>query len=375
MNKLILLQSLAARLALHHPATAARCEAFIEDAKSSLSEENQKKILALQKRAAQGDNEAFSDLQAMRVIAVENYLTIKSNSATFFETVELKDDEEAMLQNESRQEIMARFIGQDGKPRMTQIIRSQNLERIPLKFLSTDEVEVPLIDIDRGHVAEKAMSNIDLAAELALKEGAEMWNLIKACVGPFNLSGAIAKRVYVAHSAINAANLPTTNLITLANNTGASKFRFDAIKAMVQWCMQWGNNVIGVGEVTPISIFIPSKDVGSFLDDITPTMNDNAVVREIQGSGYVLSLAGKSFNIIPDAQLDPAAGMAYVRTNIPLGKRFTKPGLAQSWPTSLSNISREERQNNRIVMSMKHPYGAVCPNPQRMGVIGIKYRN
>lgn len=373
--KLILLMSLAARAALHQPATAARLTKFIESAKASLDDADvQAKLDDLQKRAA-SDPVAYRELQSLKIRTITNFITVKSNAATFFENTELKDDEVPYVENQSTQETKARFVGADGKPQQAPLIRVRERYPIPLRLLSSDDIEVPLIDLERGRVYEDAKANVKLADDLANKEGLELWKLVKLAVGNFVLTGPKHKRTFALGQGIIPANLPSKNLIELSSNSTTSKFRFAAFQEAVKYCMRIPENVTGIAALAPVTFYIPSADAGSFIDELTPGMQDNHIVKEIKDTGWVVSLAGRTFNVVGDAQLDPADGMCYVRTNVPLGERFDKPGLADMWPDSFNNISAEDRKRNRVLMGMRRVYAAHVPEQWRLGVIGIKYRN
>jgi len=373
-DKLAFLKGLKARLSLLHAGTRQNLTEFFDKAIETCgSTEHRDKLTALQSSALT-DKSAMRQLNKLRVITIQNFVTALANAAAFFETTDLLEDEEPFVENNTRQEVRARFIGEDGAPHMTQAIRSRSTSRIDLRTLSTDKVEYPLVDVYKGRVAEQALANIDLSYDLSMKKNAELWALVQVAVGAFSLSGSKQDRVYVPHSTIKAGNLPTTNLVTLSGNTVSTKFRFDVIRAALQWCLSWGNNSTSFGDIVPVTFYLPSTDIGGMLDEINMNSPDNALVNEIADTGYVLKLGGKQFNVIGDATLDPAAGLCYVRTNVPLGKHLPKPSMGVSYPESPDQISDEQRQANKGTTWMKEVYGAFIPNSTRMGVLGVRYR-
>lgn len=373
-DKLAFLTNLKARLSLLHAGTRQNLTEFFDKAIESCgSQQHRDDLAALQNRALV-DGAALRQLNALRVITIQNFVTAMANASAFFETVELLENEEPFVENNTRQEIRVRFIGEDGKPRMTPAIRTRGTGRIDLRTLSTDEVEYPLVDVYKGRVAEQALANMDLSYDLAMKKNAEFWRLVKASVGSFTLNGNKQDRVYVPHSTIVSGNLPSTNLVTLAGNTTSTKFRFDVIRAAVQWCLSWGNNATSFGEIVPVTFFLPSADLGAMLDEINVNSPDNAIVNEIADTGYVLKLGGKQFNLIGDATLDPAEGMAYVRTNVPLGKHLPKPSMSAMYPQSPDQVSTEQIQANKGKTWMKEVFGVFVPPQSRMGVLGIRFR-
>ena len=374
-DKLAFLKGLQARLSLMHAGTRQSLSEFFEKAVESCNSPDHRAQLAALQANALTDKAAMRQLNTLRVITITNFVTALANASAFFETVTLADDEEPFVENNTRQEIRARFIGEDGKPQMTQVVRSRTTARIDLRSLSTDVVEYPLTDVYKGRVQEQALANIDLSYDLSMKKNAELWALVQASVGAFSLSGSKPDRVYVPHSTIKAGNLPQTNLVTLTGNTNSSKFRFDAVRNALQWGLSWGNNSTSFGEIVPVTFYLPSADIGGMLDEINMNSPDNALVNEIADTRYVLKLGGKQFNIIGDSTLDPAAGIAYVRTNVPLGRHLTKPTMSAVYPETPDQISTQQIQANKGETWMKEVYGAFVPNSTRMGVLGIRYRN
>lgn len=377
MDRNSIIQDLKRRLTLQQPAVAARLQEYFDGAETAAKDpKNAERVKSLIESALGGDKQAWRTLCEIRITAVSNYVTAKGNASSFFEEVTLAQSDEPYLKNETKQEIKARFVGTDGRVRLTQAVKSQEQERIPLRLLSTDDYEFTLIDPYKGEVADQAKLNVDLAYDLNMKREVELWKLVKAAVGNFNYTAtSLAARTFNLHSSIKSANLPQSNLITLSDNSGSTKFRYAVIKAMIQWCMQWGTNTFNTGEVRPVTLFVPAADIGGMLDEVTPESFDNPIVEQILGVGYVMRLGSYQFNIVPDAALDPADGTAYLRTNRPLGQLFKKPSLDRVFPGDIASITKDEWKANKASMSMNSYHGAVVPEPWRPGVVAIKYRS
>lgn len=326
----------------------------------------------LEKRAYSGDRVAMQQLNAFRVINISNFLMPASNAMAFFETERLEEADTPMIENDTRQEIRVRFVGGDGGLQMTQFIKEKAYEHIPLRWIASDIVEYPLVDINKGVVADSAKAQVDIAFDMAMKIDKELWKLVKSLVGNFVLTGPKNKRTYVPHSSVNAANLPTTNLINLSTNGANTKFRLDAIKAALAYCAQWGNNTFSDGDLAPETFYIPSKHVSDFLDEVSASSTDNEITRQIFSSGYVLNLAGKTFNIVGDSTLDPAEKMAYVRTNKPIGYVFEKPSLDEVIPRN-GELTFDEQHQNKGRMAVRKPFAAASPTPKAVNLLGVKF--
>ncbi len=374
LDKAEFLKILKARCSLMHPGTRSMVEPFIDKAIATIgTPENKTKLAELQKMAIT-DPEKLRQLNKIRKFTIQNFITAMANALTFFEREDLEDDDEPFVVNDSRQEISARYIAEDGKPFRTPAIKERSQSRIDLHTLSTDMVEYPLVDVYKGRVAEQALANIDLSYDLSMKLNAILWDLVLASIGSFSLTGRKADRVYVPHSTIKAGNLPTSNLITLTGNTTSTKFRFEAVKQAVMWGLSFGNNATSMGEIRIETIFVPSVDVPAMLEEINVNSPDNAIVNEILNVGHVVKVAGRQFNLVGDATLDPAQGLAVAKTNVPLGKYLPKPSQSMLFPESPNQISAEQIQSNKGTTFMKEVFGAFVPSQQRMGVLGIRYR-
>jgi hypothetical protein len=361
---------LRGRAALLFPGARERLTAFLQKAEENGTPENVKKLIEL-KRAAISNGTALQDLNRLRILSVENLIVPMSNAGSFFRSISLQQDEEPMLENTTGQEMKARFIGEDGKPHMTQILKNLARKLIELGWVSTRILEYPLVDVYRGQVGQDVLNAAPMARDLALAIDQQLWKLIKALpVAAWVQTGPPASRTFVLHSTIIAANVPVGNLLDMS---AQGAFNFEVIKAIVKFYMQMGNIFDGV--TSPEAIFVPSIDVGSFIDALTLTSNSlNPAVQQIFTDGYVTNLGGKQIVIVGDAQLDPALGLAYVRTNKPIGEWYTKPSMDISYPENPSQISEAAILENKGRAFIKKVFGAVTPLPWTVNMLAVKYK-
>ncbi len=377
-DKKTLLQSMLLRAGLLQPETCSRVSEYLKSALEAVDNPDAaQELAALRERAINGDPAAYQELNALRVINVNNFVTAQATALAFFNVIPLEAADVPYLQNNTRQEVKARYIGEDGKARMMQAAKTQTNTHIPLRLISSDSIEFKIFDVYKGNVADDAMAQFDVSHDVAMKVNAELWVLIlDQIANNFNYTNSRKElRTLNLHSSVRVANLPTGNLITLSGNTNSSKCRFDVMRKIAQWCMQWGTSTLSTGEVSPVSIYVPSIDAGDMLDEISADSADGPVIKEIKDVGHVVSLGGKTFNVIPDATLDPAQGLAVVRTNKPLGDAFTKAAGDYVFPGSATDITPAQRAANKAEMSARKVYGAVAPEANRLGVIGVRYRN
>lgn len=361
---------LKGRALLLFPDQRTRLNAFLKTAEEATPEKTQK--LADLKKASLTDPARLRDYNRIRTLAVENLIIASSNAATFFNKVTLADDEEPMLENTTGMEAKARLIGEDGKPHMTQVIKSLVRQLIPLSWVSTDELEYVLVDIYKGRVGQDILNAVPLARDLGFKLDKMLWQLVTALpVATFKLTGRPESRTFVLHSNIVSTNVPTGNLLDFSAETA---FNFNVVKGIVKWFMQMANIFPG-GPTTPQVIFVPSIDVTAFIDALTLTASGlNPAVNQIFTGGYVTNIGGMDIAIVGDATLDPAAGLAYVRTSKPIGEWYTKPGLDVNYPENTSQIPSDWIRENKGRTFMKKVFGAVTPLPWTINMLAVKYK-
>lgn len=360
---------LRGRSQLLFPTARERLGAYLDKAEANGTEENLQKLTVL-KRESISDGAKLQEINRMRVLTVENLIVPMSNAGTFFTQISLQEDEEPMLENTTGQEMKARFIGEDGKPHLTQIMKNLSRKLIDLFWISTDILEYPLIDVYRGRIGQDILNAAPLARDLGLKIDVELWKLIKALpVATWVQTGPPAKRTFVLHSSIIAANVPVGNLLDL-HTEGA--FNFNVIKAIVKFYMQMGNIF---GAMVPQAIFVPSIDVTAFIDAITlQSEGTNPGVQQIFEGGFITNIGGTRIVIVGDPMLDPAAGLAYVRTNKAIGEWYTKPSLDVTYPENPSQISNKAIKENKGETFIKKVFGAVTPLPWTVNMLAVKYK-
>jgi hypothetical protein len=365
------LDDLKARSAILFPAAREQLTKFISTAETNSTEENVQKLIQLKKDAL-SDPTKLMEFNRLRTLVVENLVTAQSNAASFFTKVNLEEDEEPMLENTTTQFMKARFIGEDGKPHMTQIIKNLARQLIPLGWVSTRELEYPLVDIYKGRVGQDVLAAAPLADGITRAMDVELWKLIKALpLTTFKVTGPELQRTFVLDPSIVPANVPTGNKLDLH---AEGKFNFNVIKAIVKFYMQFGN-VFGQ-TIVPEVVYIPAIDSANFVDDVslTTAVLGNPALTQIFENGYVTNFGGKNLILVGDPTLDPADGYAYVRTNKPIGEWYTKPSLDLNYPANPQQIPADWIRENKGRTFMKKVFGAATPLPWTIRMLAVKYK-
>ena len=375
---------LRGRAKLLHGTNASRVQSYFDKQYNLLTstadrETAMAKHVELITASRAGNAEATSQLQAIRIETVQNFLLASSNAMSFFEVIDLASDEVPYIQNHTRNEINVTYMGADGRPRKVQAIKQQQEQRVDLRFFTTDEYEYPLVDPYRGEVKEASLAQINVADDFNKQLSKQLWPYIQGTIGNFGLTGKKQSRVYVPHSTIVVGNLPTTNALIPLNpetgttdNTATSLWRKTCMDAVLKYCAAWGSEAFIDGAIVPAAVYVPSLHVMGWLDQVTLTNFPNTVVEQIFENGFVISYGGNvKWALIGDTQLDPANKTAYIRTNKHVGKFFTKTKLDEV----IIDDSKAMKIQNKESMQMKKLIGVGLPSPWNVNAMAVQYRS
>ena len=359
---------------LHMPVTASKLVETFDEMIANLqdpeADAKAKRYEEMIKLAREGDASMKAAVSKIRMLRINNYLVARSNALTFFERVTLADDEIPYMVNESRTPIVISYIGQDGRARKTQIMKYQEEQQLALALISSEEVEYPLMDIYRGRVADEVKALVDISQDMDNKIDALAWPYITAStIGTFNTGGTRAGKHFVVGGAINIANLPTTNLVVSSSSGAGTRFNKDCLDAILDYIGAWGDILPG-GAMSPVVVYLPSKDAMGWVRSITMTSQPNSLVEQVIDTGFPMHYAGRNWVFVGDPTLDPTAGLAYVRTNKPVGQFFEKPGMDQT----VDEVTSESRKQNKGSMYSQKVIGWGLPTTWALNLIVCRYK-
>jgi hypothetical protein len=315
-------------------------------------------------------SEAQAEYQEMVIFTVENFLYPSSNWVRFFETGVLGENDQPWFENVEHFEVDINVVGQDGGAPRWQAQNAHSKQMIPPYRLSSDELEYPIFDDLTGKIADRSKMNIDIAGDMGWKLDTQLFGNLQDLIGPFTLTGDKLSRVYVPHSRIIAANLPTTNLLVPAGNTSTTLFDKRCLDAIIAYCRAWGDNLFGDGPLIPVSVSVPSAHITGFLSDVLITDPDNVMNRQVFDFGIIMQYGGYKWMFIADNTLDPAEGLAYVQFNKPVGKHWTKP----AGDRLIIDDSKAMQKENRESMLMNKLFFTAIPSNRRMNIAAVQYR-
>jgi hypothetical protein len=345
---------------------AAKPEAY--DGGQALHREILERLLS-EDKAVRG--EAQAEWQEMVIFTVENFLYPSSNYVRFFETAVLGEADQPWFENVEHFEVDINVVGQDGGAPRWQAQTAHSKFMIPPYRLSSDELEYPLFDDLTGKIADRSKMNIDIAGDLGWKLDARLFGNLQDLIGPFTLTGDKLSRVYLPHSRINTANLPTTNLLVPADNTPTSIFRKSCLDAIIAYCRAWGDNLFGDGPLIPVSVSVPSAHITGFLADCLIHDPDNQLNRQVFDFGVIMQYGGYKWMFIADNTLSPTDGLAYVQFNKPVGKHWSKP----AGDRLIIDDSKALQKENRESMLMNKLFFTAIPSNRRMNIAAVHYRS
>ena len=284
-------------------------------------------------------------------------------------------------QNETTQEIRVRAIADDSNARRARIIKPQEEEKIPLIWLSTDEIEYTVIDIYKGNVVTAALNTIRLAYDMANQREQRCWDLLNSATaangGPVFLdtfdttNGSKVLRNFVPNSRINLANLPQGNDFAVAGNGANTPFRTAVLKSISRYADQW-KGVFPEGDLGVTGrILIPGKDIADLGDEVeVGDGNSDTVSDQILTQGYAtITYLGRRWTLVPDNTIAP--GTCYPEFSRKIGRVYSKPSLDEE----ITDSSMAQKRRNRESRWMKGPFGAYINVSQLPFVARFKYRD
>jgi hypothetical protein len=341
------------------------------------------------------------ELDAIRLEQIGNFIVSESTfRSSFFVIESLGPDEQPWYINETMQEVRVGAMGEDGHPEQVRIVRPQERTNVGLYAIASDKARYKIMDIYRGDVSQAGLATINVARDIRIKLDRLHYNLLNTavasggCYGAFSYENSrsnAATRVYVPHSIIVTAQLPSSNALVNGSGTGgiggadlrfavryydpastsASGFRPAVLMAIEDYANAWGNclpmGAFGSRLVPTGEILVPSCDIINMARYLTMTSNtySNVLQEQVQNQGYMkLNLNGRTWTFISDNTIP--TGSCYPRFNLLPGISYSKP----SWDRAF--VKRDDEENweerwNRV------SWGAMLPAQNRPRGLKITY--
>lgn len=326
---------------------------------------------------AKTDPTLRSQLAGMRLESFSNFLLAPALwVGQFGEIVNLADADRPVAQRFTKQEVAVTSVGADGEPNTVKINFETDETLVPMEYITTDIVRYRSVDVYRGSVTDPALATIKLATDMGNRINWMMQQLLKGPSSTFfgNFVFTDAKRVnwpYVANSYINTANLPTSNDITVLNDSGVAvdKFGFYVLDAIVDYCARWRGAFEDGIDIKPTGkILLPPGHIKEIRTGIYPSgAKPTNIAEELMAQGWFgVNYLGVNWVFEPDTTLDPDDRICYPEFNKKPARVYFKPGLDREGDSS-GNYDHEkknevERYMQRVVGmyydSSTRPYAA-----------------
>ena len=342
------------------------------------SDEARARLAKLMDRARNRDVEAVTELNALRSTTIDLYVRAMSNFISFFRPVNLQPNEQACFINTFRNPVAVRYMGQDGGVLTNKAVKAQRPMFIDMRELTTNAVGYQIRDINLGpDISASAQATVDIGWDMSNRVDFEAFTIMTAgrslakqgIYGPFNLTGAPLDRTWIPNDRILAANLPTTNDLTLTD-TGTSagqsnKFRLAVIRAIVKYCERWGN--IWGTPIRPTGlVMVSSLDVTDLAEEITPTslIFPNALAEGLLQSYTQFDYQNIRWTLVPDVTLP--SGVCYPVLNRPVGEVYYKPAFDEEFVETNRKKNWEERSQQKVIQF-------AVPEPWRVNALRVTY--
>ncbi len=342
-------------------------------ATDSEAQDNDQELGKLFKRAHMGDLDARTQLNELVIEVTTNYVIATMNFGSFFEIRTLQPNQSPAIQNNTRQEIKATYVGQDGETQMTKVIKPQRETTVDLHELVSEEVNYRMRDIYTGDVQEAARATFDIAFDLANQIETILFALLidntNGALGTFDITNANkAARVYHPHSRVLSGVLPTTNDVSIASVSGSTKFGFTTFDEIIDYCVRFAKTTSD-GDLRPTGeVIVASQDVREVAAGITPTNARAAdLVENILKQGWydVGDYMGVNWRVVPDNTI--ARKKCYARLNKPVGILWLKPSM-DSVEETVQNVKNiASRVEGKVI-------GAAIPTPNKRNIVRVAYR-
>lgn len=335
--------------------------------------------------ASKGDSEAKEDAKMFLGEFVKTiiycYITATGRWNDFFTIKNLArgDRPELTFDPNIKQKLRVRGIGIDGGMELVNPDNSGEITRwFPqIKRIATDMYEYPIYEPNRGDVRNDMMGLVDHAMDIASAIDQYLQSLVQVSgmpanpfVASFVTTGDEENRDYLADSRVNTANFPTRNYIVLSSNTGTSNFRLEVLDEAIKYAGKWGQFSDG-SSLSIEAIHVASSNAFDWLGTANASSVSNLITDQVFSTGKVLDYAGNNFNMVGDNTIDPNAGIAYVRFNMPIGEVYRVPEADEL----VVNDSKQLYIANKEQNCMISHFGVAMPVQWRKHVLAIKFKS
>jgi hypothetical protein len=288
--------------------------------------------------------EAMTALQSLRVENIDLLLKATFSFGYMFETIDLRPEEQPMIDITYRNPTNVRFAGEDGGVRTVKAVKARGPVFFNMRELHSDTFNYPIRDINLGTSAVEAAAEatVDTAWDLQHKINVEQFNFLQGGVingvnygqgnyRAFNFSGKSLANTGILHPSIQVANLPTTNLINygiLAENYNQvdNYMSFGVLQAIIDY-IEGFRGVFRDGDLEATGlIIVPSSETTGLLKRVNPAGTISTKVGEtVLNSFTKVEYGGRVWTLLGTPVLPK--GACYPVLNKKVANYYTKTSL------------------------------------------------
>jgi hypothetical protein len=307
----------------------------LEEARAKMKDEDRLALL----RASLTDKVLAEQVASARITRLETWVAAHNWATGFFDEETLGTDERPVdiTVTRSTREVKVWYMSQmrGGTPRR-QIWERHATQTYDMIVLDTDDVEYPIMDINRGALKHRDWVDAALQSQMTRKIDTLCKNLLDTTK---KASGLRALQNF--HSDVVQANIPDANYLDLSAVDTAGKVSVEKLKRILDYCEKWSRDVEDDGQPLQVrTMYMASPNRRDFWDmtDLVavsgsglPLSGKDTIptpAREsIWLSGALTQMFGYEFTLMTRNTIP--SGYMYISMNKPVGTLWTKPQFTQ----------------------------------------------
>lgn len=326
-----------------------------------LPDEERRRII----RESFDDHEKAVAIAEARIRRIFNNIEAQTMGLAFFEMEVLGEADWPIYVVETADKVQVLYIGENGKPPKRQNVFTESPFQVPLQWLSSEEVEYPLVSIYTGNLGAFERVNSRIQADIGYQIDVNCKALLDA-----GAAATFATGVLSPHRLVNSNNLPTGNYL---DQSAEGSLNLNVFKAILAYADKAGVAIKSIhvpsGQMYQMRDFVSLVAAVSSTGDVEkPSLTiPDAVRTELWRTGKLTNMFGVPIDIVGHNTLTPNYG--YVATTQPAGYMPVKPTMDQT----ILDDSKAMLKKNMNSLMVKKAVGFYAPAPNRVNFIKFRF--
>jgi len=316
-------------------------------------------------KATFNNHEKSVEMSEARIRRIMNNIEATTMGASFFEMEVLGESDFPIYVVETEDKCLVLYIGENGKPPKRQWVPSETAYQVPLNWLSSDEINYPLVSIYTGNLGAFERVNKRIERDLAYQRDVNCQALLDA-----GAAASFATGVLSAHRLVDSDNLPTGNYL---DQSAEGSLTINVFYAILEYADKVGMAIK--------SIHIPSSQMGQMRKFVSlvaavsstgdvekPSLTVPESVRtELWRTGKITNMFGQEIDIVGHNTL--ALNYGYVAMSEPAGYMPVKPSMDMT----ILDDSKDKIKKNLNSLMAKKVEAYYMPAPNRKNFIKFRF--